>query len=415
VTHPNTLRHLDALVKDFIDNKPDFSSLLLELLQAALAGLMEAEVEQFTGAPHSVASSERLTRRNGYRQRRFDTGLGTLALQIPKLRQGTYFPSFLQARQRSDQALVAAVAQCYQQGASTRNVEAIAQALGVENLDKNTVSRMAETLQPMIDAFKQRPLPACPYVFLDARYEFVREDHEVQRMAVLIAMGVRQDGMKEVLGYAVARTEHQTHWADLLRELKRRGLTGVKLVISDAHEGLRAAIEQELSGAKWQRCKVHWFRNLSGHLPEKKRAALMTLTKTIFEQDSQEEALVQRRAVAQVFRQAGCEKAADFLESTVSMLTYMTFPREHWRQLHSTNVIERLNRELKRRTRVVSIFPHRDSLDRLVGALLIEEHEEWMIGRRYIAERSMARLKSTTDQLDQLVPGASNLLTQAAK
>lgn len=415
MTHPSTMRHLDALLKGVLDNSNDLNGLLRRALEAALAAIMEAEVEQITNAPHGVATPDRQTRRNGYRTRRFDTGLGSLHLQIPKVRKGNYFPSFLQARQRSDQALIAAIAQCYQQGVSTRNVEAIAQALGVDELDENTVSRMAQTLQPMVDAFKNRLLPACPYVFLDARYEFVREDHEVQRMAVLIAIGVREDGIKEVLGYAVARTEHQNYWADLLRELKRRGLRGVKLVISDAHDGLKGAIRQEFAGSKWQRCKVHWFRNLAGYLPQKKRAALMTLAKTIFEQETQEEALVQRREVSKVYRQAKCEEAADFLESTVSMLTYMSFPMAHWRKLHSTNVVERLNRELKRRTRVVSIFPHRASLDRLVGALLLEEHEEWKIGRRYIAERSMAELKSMEEQLEALVPGASQLLTDAAK
>ena len=386
------------------------SGWLRKALEAALSAIMEVEDSERAGAEYGERSETRLARRNGYRTRSFQTGLGTSVLEIPKLRQGSYLPSFLRSHQRSDDALVLAVAECYHQGVSTRNVEAIAQALGVESLSRSTVSRMVEVLDPQIEAFRSRPLGRYPYVFLDARYEFVREEHRVRKMAVLVAIGVREDGLREVLGYAVARVENEAFWGDFLQQLRQRGLAGVELVVSDAHEGLKAAIAKHLPGARWQRCKVHFLRNLSERIPPKKRPALISLAKTIFEQETAQDARQQRRLVADIYRRAGLEEAADFLESSEDVLTYLDYPTEHWTKLHSTNALERLNRELKRRTRVVSIFPHRQSLERLVGALLLEEHEEWMVGRRYISERSMRLLKSTADELDEMVPGAGALL-----
>jgi transposase-like protein len=376
---------------------------------------MEAEVSEVAGAQYGERSESRLTRRNGYRTRSFQTGLGSSVLEIPRLRQGSYLPSFLRSHQRSDDALVMAVAQCYQQGVSTRNVEAIAQALGVESLKRSTVSRMAQRLDPQVEAFRTRALPECPYVFVDARYEFVREDHRVRKMAVMVAVGVRFDGVREVLGYGVARVENEAFWMDFLSDLRRRGLTGVRLVVSDAHEGLKAAIRKAFPSARWQRCKVHFLRNLAGRIPRKKRPAMVSLAKTIFEQDSPDEARLHRQLVVDIYVKAGLHEAADFLEQSEDVLTYMEMPPEHWSKLHSTNALERLNREIKRRTRVVSIFTDRKALDRLAGALLLEEHEEWMVGRRYIAERSMKLLKSHSEQLDELVPGAGALLVNAAR
>jgi len=407
------LRQIEAFVEE-IQREGMPLDVLRRGLEAALAAVMEAEVTESAGAGYGERSEARLTRRNGYRQRTFQTGLGTSVLEIPRLRQGSYLPSFLRAHQRSDDALVMAVAQCYHQGVSTRNVEAVAQALGIENLSKSTVSRMAERLDPQVKAFRERKLDECPYVFLDARYEHVRENHRVQKMAVMIAVGVRWDGIREVLGYAVARVENEAFWEDFLKELKSRGLHGVKLVVSDGHEGLKAALLKVFPGSLWQRCKVHFLRNLSGRIPRKKRAAMVSLAKTIFEQDSPEEARQHRELVVSIYRKGGLHEAADFLEDSEEVLTYMEMPREHWTKLHPTYALERLNRELKRRTRVVSIFPNRLSLSRLVGALLLEEHEEWMVGRRYISERSMKLLKTPAEQLDELVPGAGVLLEAAA-
>ena len=404
-----SLRHVEALVNHIVDN-PDFSGILRAGLQAFLAALMEGEVSELAGAAFGERSEDRLTKRNGYRDRRFDTGLGTLEVRVPKLRRGTYFPSFLKVHQRSDEALILAVAACYQQGVSTRNVEAVANALGVASLKRSTVSEMAKRLDPMVEAFCGRELPACPYVYVDARYEMVREDHRVRKVAVLVAVGVREDGQREVLGFAIERVENEAYWSDFFDDLVRRGLDGVKLVISDAHEGLRRAIAKKLPQAAWQRCKVHFLRNLGSRVQRTHRPAVLALAKTVFAQETYDNAVAQRNAVVEALRRARKHDAADFIESTEEVLTFMQFPRDHWTKLHSTNCIERLNRELRRRTRVVSIFPHRGSLARLIGALLLEEHEEWMVGRRYISERSMGLLKAPLDAIEDVIPGAAELV-----
>lgn len=315
-------------------------------------------------------------------------------LRIPRVRDGSYMPSFLKARQRSDDALMVALVECYQRGVSTRKAEAVAQALGVERISKSTMSRLLAALDPQVDTFRKRRLPSCPYVFVDARYENVREDHRVQKMAVLVAIGVREDGAREVLGFAVAPVENEAYWEDFLQDLRKRGLSGVRLVVSDGHEGLKIAIGRVFPGARWQRCKVHFLRNLGARIPQKRRPALLALAKTIFEQETLDDAFAQRAQVAEAFRRAGQADAAELLESSDEILTYLSFPLEHRTKLHSTNVVERLNRELKTRTRVVSIFPNRASLVRLVGALLLEEHDEWIVGRRYISEQSMKALRS---------------------
>jgi len=308
----SNLRHVDEFVQAVLASD-EFMDALRPALEAVLGTLMEAEVSELTGAGYRERSSERQTHRNGYRPRSLNTGLGTVSLEIPKLRQGSYMSSFLKAHQRSDDALVLAMAACYQQGVSTRKAEAVARALGVESLSKSTVSRMAATLDAQVKAFREWPLPACSYVFLDARYGHVREDHAVRKMAVMVALGVREDGAREVLGFSVARVENVAWWGDFLMELSRRGLRGVRLVVSDAHEGLRKAIRQHLPSALWQRCKVHFLRNLGSRIPRKKRAALLSLAKTIFEQETLEDALHQRKEVAKLYRNAGQRGAADFL------------------------------------------------------------------------------------------------------
>ncbi|MCB9675844.1 MAG: IS256 family transposase [Alphaproteobacteria bacterium] len=393
-----SLRHVEALVEAVMSGGLT-EGLLRSGLESVLAAIMEAEVSEQLGAEHGERSDARSGYRNGYRERSFQTALGTSTLQIPKVREGHYAPSFLTAYRRSDDALLAAVAACYHQGVSTRKVESIMRELGVENLKKSQVSEIVRRLDPQVEAFRKRGLGEFPYVWLDARYENVREDNRVIKVAVLVAIGVRRDGMREVLGVAVERAENEAFWDDFIRSLLDRGLTGVKLAISDAHEGLRAAIAKRLPGACWQRCRVHFMRNLGERVSRRHRPAVLALAKTIFVQESHAEALEQRKAVVEALRKAKQNKAADFLESSDDMLTYMHFPREHWSKLHSTNVIERQNRELKRRTRVVSIFPNREALIRLAGALLLEEHEEWTVARRYISERSMDELYTPAEQL----------------
>ena len=409
MAHAENLRHVEALLEEILADN-GVSDPFKKGLEAFLAAVMESEVTERTGAVHGARDEGRVGHRNGYRDRQFQTGLGTHELRIPKLRKGTYLPSFLKSRQRSDDALMLAVAACYHQGVSTRNVEKVALALGVEHLKKSTVSRIVATLDPQVEAFRDRPLGRFPYVFLDARYENVREDHAVRKVAVLVAIGVREDGAREVLGYDVCRVENEAFWRDFIASLVRRGLAGVRLVVSDAHEGLRRAIEKGLPAAQWQRCKVHFLRNLGSRIPRKLRPSFLALAKTVFAFDTRAEAEKQRAEVAQIFRQAGREDAAAFLESSDEVLTYLDFPVEHHTKLHSTNVVERLNRELKRRTRVVSIFPNRPALGRLIGALLLEEHEEWLVSRRYISERSMKKLLTPQELLDEQVPGAGGLL-----
>ena len=407
----SSLRHAEAFVKQVMEGG-EAKSLLRKGLEAMLSTLMEAEVEERTGASFGERTEERRTARNGYRSRTYQTGLGTSELSIPKLRQGTYFPSFLRAYKRSDDALVIALATCYQQGVSTRKVEAVARALGIESLKRQQVSEMAAALDPQVKAFRERRLGEFPYVIVDARYENVREDHRVQKMALLVAIGVRRDGMREVLGLSVQPTENEAYWGDFLQDLLDRGLHGVKLTISDDHAGLRNALAKRLPAARWQRCRVHFMRNLAGRLPKRERPAYLALAQTVFAQDSYDEAVKKRAAVAEAFRQSGRPELGDFLEKAEEVLTYMHFPRDHWTKLHSTNLIQRLNREIKRRTRVVSIFPNRKSLVRLAGALLLEEHEDWLIGRRYISDASMNCLYAPPVALGQ---ANTERLLEAAK
>jgi len=398
MTSEKSLRHVSALVEEVLSGS-DVKGLFRKALEAALAAVMEVEVSEQLGATHGERSEGRRGHRNGYRERTLQTGLGTSTIRVPKVRKGHYRPSFLTAYKRSDDALLAAVAACFHQGVSTRKVETVMRELGVQNMKKSQVSEVVKRLDPQVEAFRTRKLGECPYVFLDARYENVREDNEVHKVAVLVALGVRRDGMREVLGVSVARVENEAFWDDFLVSLVDRGLEGVKLAISDAHQGLRQAIAKRLVAAKWQRCRVHFMRNLATRVSRRHQPACLALAKTIFAQESHAAALAQRDMVAKALRQAKQHAAADFLESTDDVLNYMLFPAEHWTKLHSTNVVERLNRELKRRTRVVSIFPNRASLIRLAGALLLEEHEEWLVGRRYISERSMDQLYSPAEVL----------------
>jgi transposase-like protein len=352
--------------------------------------LMDAEVSAQVGAQRYERAEGRTTQRNGYRERPWDTRLGTLELRIPKLRTGTYFPSWLEPRKRSGQALVAVVAAAYVQGVSTRKVEALVQALGIASLSKSEVSRLCASLDDQVEAFRTRRLDAAyPYLWLDARYEKVREDHRVVSMATVVAYGVRADGVREVLGLDIGLSEDVGFWREFAQGLVARGLRGVKLVISDAHRGLQQAIREVFVGASWQRCRVHLMRNLLVHVPKAAQAMVAATVRSIFEQADVGAAKRQLRQVIASLEGRFPKVVAILEEAEEDIFAYYHFPAEHRRQIASTNPLERLNKELKRRSAVVGIFPNRAAVLRLFGALLIEQADEWLVGRRYFSELSM--------------------------
>lgn len=354
--------------------------------------LMEAEVSAQVGAGRYERRDDRTTQRNGYRSRPWDTRAGTLELAIPKLRQGSYFPSFLEPRRRAEQALVAVVAEAYVQGVSTRKVEALVQSLGIAGISKSEVSRLCASLDEQTRAFRQRRLDAeYPYLWLDARYEHVREDGRVQSMAVVVAYGVRADGVRDVLGVDVGASEDAPLWRAFLQDLVARGVHGVKLVISDAHPGLRQAITEVFVGASWQRCRVHFLRNVLARVPKSAQAMVAATVRTIFEQPTRQAAQTQLRQVVGLL--ARFPTVVRLLEDAEEeVLTFYDFPAAHRRQIYSTNPLERLNKELKRRSAVVGIFPNRAAVLRLFGALLAEQSDEWRVGRHYFSDTSMRQL-----------------------
>jgi transposase-like protein len=373
------------------DPEADF---LKEGVRWLIQELMEAEVSAQIGAERYERSDERTTQRNGYRTRPWDTRVGTLELAIPKLRSGTYFPSWLDARKRGEQALVAVVAEAYVQGVSTRKIEALVQTLGIAGISKSEVSRMAATLDAQVAAFRTRRLDAeYPYIWVDARYEYVREDHRVQSMAVVIAYGVRADGVREVLGLDVGLSEDVVLWRDFLRGLVARGVRGVKLVISDAHPGLKQAVKEVFLGAAWQRCRVHFMRNLLARVPKSAQAMVAATVRTIFDQADRSAAEAQLLQVVEALQARFPAAVQLLLEAEGEILTFYDFPPEHRRQIYSTNPLERLNKELKRRSAVVGIFPNRHALLRLCGALLAEQNDEWLVAaHRYMSETSLRKL-----------------------
>ena len=361
--------------------------------------LMEAEVSSQIGADRYERTADRTTQRNGSRTRPWDTRLGTLELRIPKLRTGSYFPSFLEPRRRAEQALVAVVAEAYVQGVSTRKVEALVQTLGIAGISKSEVSRLCASLDTQVDAFRSRRLDAdYPYVWLDARYEKVREDHRVQSMAVVIAYGVRADGVREVLGVDVTSGEHVVFWRAFLQSLVARGVRGVRLVVSDAHPGLKQAIGEVFVGAAWQRCRVHFMRNVLARVPKQAQAMVAATVRTIFEQPDRDRARAQLGKVIDALADRFPAVVELLIEAEDEVFTFYDFPAEHRRQMYSTNPLERLNKELKRRSAVVGIFPNRAAAIRLLGAVLMEQHEEWLVGRRYFSETSMRKLLGPTEE-----------------
>jgi len=366
---------------------------LREGVKLLAEALMELEVSEQIGAERYQRSRGRKTYRNGYRERAWDTRVGTIPLRIPKLRRGSYFPSLLRPRRRAERALLAVVQEAYVQGVSTRKVDELVQALGLEGISRSEVSRICSELDEAMERFRNRPLEGeYPYVWLDAKVIKVRQDGRVVNMAAVVAVGVKRNGEREVLGFDLGAAETYEFWLAFLRGLVRRGLQGVKLVISDAHEGLRRAIAAVLTGASWQRCRVHFMRTLLSSLPKGAQAEVAALVRTIFAQPDQEAAKRQLEGVAAELERRFPRAAELLREGAEDLLAYMVFPREHWRRIHSTNLLERLLRELGRRIAVVGIFPHERSALRLIGALLEEQQEEWLVGRRYFTEGSLAKL-----------------------
>jgi transposase-like protein len=355
--------------------------------------LMELEVTQHLGAARHERTPERTGQRNGYREREWDTRVGTLELRVPRVRDGSYFPSLLDPRKRGERALVAVVQEAYVQGISTRRVDELVQALGMTGISKSQVSRLCQTLDAEVERFRRRPLEGpYPYVWLDATYLKVRQDGRVVSMAVVIAIGVRATGERDVLGLDVGPSEDGAFWLAFLRSLVARGLGSVWLVISDAHQGLKGAIAAVLQGASWQRCRVHFMRNALGLVPKTAAQMVAATIRTVFAQPDPTTAREQWRRVADGFRPR-YPRLADVLDDAEpDVLADLTFPREHWHQIWSNNPLERLNREVKRRTDVVGIFPNPAAVTRLVGAILAEQHDEWQIARRYFSAESLAKL-----------------------
>jgi transposase-like protein len=367
---------------------------LREGVRVLAEAVMELEVEQHLGAGRHERHAAREGYRNGYRERTWDTRVGTIPLRVPRVRDGSYFPRLLEPRTRGERALVAVVQEAYVGGVSTRRVDALVKSLGMEGISKSQVSRLCSELDAEVERFRSRPLTGSyPYVWLDATFVKARVDGRVVAQAVVVAIGVRADGVREVLGVDVGPSEDGAFWLRFLRGLVARGLAGVHLVTSDAHEGLRQAIAAVLHGASWQRCRVHFLRNALALVPKGAQQLVAATIRTVFAQPTAEAARQQWRQVADSFRARWPRLAALMDEAEADVLAYLAFPTAHWRQIWSTNPLERLNKELKRRTDVIGIFPNAAAVVRLVGALLGEQHDEWQVGRRYFSAASMALLR----------------------
>ena len=360
---------------------------LREAMGVLTQAIMDAEVMGKTGAPYGERTPERLTQRNGYRLRPWDTRVGTLDLRIPKLREGSYFPSLLEPRRRSERALLAVVQQAYVEGVSTRRVDDLVKALGCDGISKSQVSRICEELDEVVQGFLQRPLDASPYpyLWLDALTQKVREGGRIVSVSVVVATAVNAEGKREIVGVDVGTSEDGAFWLAFLRSLVARGLRGVQLVTSDAHQGLRDAIATVFAGAAWQRCRTHFMTNLLTRVPKRAQAAVATVVRTIYQQPSAEEVRLQHRRVATQLQERFPEAAELLEEARPDILAFASFPMAHWRQIWSNNPLERLNKEIRRRTDVVGIFPNRAAIIRLIGAVLAEQHDEWAISRCYLA------------------------------
>jgi putative transposase len=389
------------LRKQLEEASPD---LLRAMVQDFAEALMGAEADALCGAGYGERTPERLNRRNGYREREWDTRVGTIELAVPKLRAGSYFPDWLlQPRRRAEQAFVSVIADAYLAGVSTRRVEKLVRQLGVERMSKSQVSRLAKSLDQVVADFRTRPLEGAPYPYLvlDALEVKCREGGRTVNVCVVHAVAVNKDGFRESLGLDVVTSEDGAAWLAFLRSLVARGLAGVTLVTSDAHPGLVDAIAATLPGASWQRCRTHFMRNLLTRVPKSAQGFVATMVRTIFAQPDADSVREQHRRIVAQLEGRFPDAAAVLDEASPEVLAFTAQPKEHWRQLWSNNSLERLNREIRRRTDVVGIFPDRPSIIRLVGALLAEQHDEWAVCRRYMSVESITKALSKPESADE--------------
>ena len=388
--------------------KQDQGDFLRTIAEAVLQIIMEADVEGLIGAGRHERAENRTTWRNGYRERTLDTRLGTLNLKVPKLRQGSYFPSFLEARKMSEQALVAVIQEAWIGGVSTRRVDELVQAMGLSGISKSTVSKLCKDIDERVNAFLNRPLTGeWPYVWLDATYLKQRQGGRIVSVAAIIAVAANTDGRREIIGLGVGPSEAEAFWMDFLRSLRARGLSGVKLVISDAHSGLKTAISRVFD-ASWQRCRVHWMRNALAHVSKGQHTVVAAAIRQAFDQPDRLHAGETWRHVANQIRSRWPKLAQLMDESEHDVLAYMAFPRQHRTKLHSTNPIERLNKEVKRRADVVGIFPNEPAIIRLIGAVLLEQNDEWQIQNRYMQVEAFEQIDK--EEIDPIL----SIVTKAA-
>ena len=377
---------------------------LRTIAESVLQIIMEADVDGLVGASRHERSGDRTTWRNGYRDRSLDTRLGTLNLKIPKLRTGTYFPGFLEPRKMVEKALVAVIQEAWIGGVSTRRVDELVQAMGMTGISKSSVSKLCKDIDERVLAFLKRPLVGeWPYIWLDATYLKVREGGRIVSVAAIIAVAVNTEGRREIVGLHIGPSEAETFWATFLKDLVRRGLTGVKLVISDAHEGLKAAITRVLS-ATWQRCRVHFMRNVLARVNKASQSVVRAALQQVFVQSDEKSAHATWREVAHQLEKRFPAVSEMMDEAEADVLAYFSFPKVHRVKLHSTNTLERLNKEVKRRADVVGIFPNEESIMRLLGAVLAEQNEEWLLQNRYLPQQSMAEINRVDDDVIDALP-----------
>jgi putative transposase len=398
----DAMMNLNALLEKTSD-----ADMLREMIGFAAERLMALEVGALTGAGYGEKNPDRLAQRNGYRERDWHTRAGTVELRIPKLRKGSYFPGFLEPRRMAEKALTAVIQEAYVQGISTRSVDDLVKAMGMDGISKSQVSRLCGEIDEKVQGFLNRPLEGdWPYLWIDATYIKVRQNNHIVSVAAIIAVGVNSDGRREVLGLDIGASEAEPFWTEFLRKLTRRGLRGVKLVISDAHEGIKAAVSKVLSST-WQRCRVHFMRNALAHAGKSGRRVVSAFIATAFAQDTPDAAKTQWRSIADQLRPKIPKLATLMDTAEQDVLAYMGFPAAHRAKLHSTNPIERLNGEIKRRTEVVGIFPNEQAITRLVGAILMEQSDEWAVQRaRYMTLETMAPISNDTIIMLSAVPGA---------
>jgi putative transposase len=398
MTVPSTV-DAAAWLRNHLDGENGDSDLARAMMQAFAEALMSAEASMLCHAAFGERSDDRVNWRNGYRERRWDTRVGTIDLAVPKLREGSYFPAWLLThRRRAEQALASVVAQAYVEGVSTRRVDDLVEAMGIAGISKSEVSRLAGELDAKVAEFRERPLDGGPYRYLwiDALTQKVREAGRVVNVSAVIATAVNGEGRREIVGFDIVTSEDTAAWTAFLRSLVARGLSGVELVISDAHGGIKNAIAAVFGGASGQRCRTHFMANLATRVPKANWPMIATVVRSIFEQPDRDATWSQLGDVVDKLTQAGfCDLANDVLDAADDILAFTAFPVEHWPQIRSNNPQERLNKEIRRRTDVVGIFPNRAAVIRLVGALLAEQTDEWAVARRYMGVESLAKPRHT--------------------